>query len=726
MSKRPLCIGALVYVLVIACLLLIDTLGLASLPLTTKESMAASLINNNESISVTGKVYKQEEKNEQLLLYIKHVYLKQGSKKVKANNVIIYTNHSKAISIGNQIEVIGKSKKFQKPSNLGQFNSYLYYKSQNIDFGIQAMKLEIIDTKYSFIQNTLSSFARQLGSNFDDITKNISESGTFKAMVLGDKSDFTADIKELYQKGGILHAFCVSGLHIGIIGMFLFHILRKCGLGYKTAGSIGIVIVICYANMTGFGVSACRAMIMFIVAMLARMLGRTYDILSAVALAAILVLMENPLYLVNTGFLLSFGAMLGIGAVTPILIKTIPYKSGIIKAFLSSLGVTVVTLPIILSSYYEFPTYSILLNLVVLPIMSYVLLSGILGCLCAEFSVSLGSFMIGMGSYILRLYEALCNIAKKLPFSTIVIGKPLIVQIVIYYVLLIMMLYLLQRKEKKRYLLIVIFMIGILTYRMPNEFTVTFLDVGQGDGIVIQSVDGTNYMIDGGSTDVRNVGKYRILPYLKSNGIKKLDYCILTHPDEDHKSGLIEIINSDYKIDNLILPDIGMKDDAFTELEQLAKESGIHVFYFSKGNKLTKGGLELECLHPYKEYGPESRNDYSTVLSLRYGELDMLLTGDIETKGEKEITEIITKDYDILKVAHHGSKNSTSKEFLDKINAEYAIISCGENNRYGHPHQELLQRLEASKMEVMITKDVGAITIKVKGKELEYSGYKGE
>jgi competence protein ComEC len=247
--------------------------------------------------------------------------------------------------------------------------------------------------------------------------------------------------------------------------------------------------------------------------------------------------------------------------------------------------------------------------------------------------------------------------------------------------------------------------------------------VGQGDGIVIHSVDGTNYMIDGGSTDIQNVGKYRILPYLKSKGINKLDYCIITHPDEDHKSGLIEIINSDYEIDNLIMPDTGMDDDAYLQLEQLAIENGIHVIYFSKGDKLTEGKLELECLHPYEEYVPESRNDYSTVLSLRFDELDLLLTGDIEEKGEKEITKLITKDYDILKVSHHGSKYSTSIEFLDKVNAEYAIISCGENNPYGHPHQELIQRLEDKEMEVMITKDSGAITIKVRGNQMEYKKF---
>lgn len=726
MSRRPLCIGALVYIIAITVILLIDTLGIANMPLTFRESVAASLVEDKQQVTVSGTVYKQEEKNEQILLYLNNTYLYQDSKSIKSNDIIIYQDLQTKIPIGNQIKVSGKSKKFQKPSNPGQFNSYLYYKSLNIDFSVQASSIEIIDDNTNKFKDSLYQFSSRLSSNFDQITKEDTENGTFKAMVLGDKSDFTGSIKDLYQKGGILHAFCVSGLHVGMIGMFIFTTLRKCGFGYKSAGIVGISMVICYGVMTGFGVSAIRAVIMFTVGMISKMLGRTYDILSSVSLAAIIVLIDNPLYIINTGFQLSFGAIIGIGAVAPVLTQIIKTESAIIQAFLSSLSVTIVTFPIILYSYYEFPIYSIILNLIIIPIMGYVLISGILGCLCAEISIGLGSFMLGMGSYILKLYETLCELTAKLPYSSIIIGKPTIIQILIYYLLLIAMLLLINKREKKRYGFIFFFMILIISFHHNKEFSVTFLDVGQGDGIVIQSAKGTTFMIDGGSTDVKSVGKYRILPYLKSMAIKKLDYCILTHPDEDHKSGLVEVINSGYEIKNLIMPKIKMEDEAYSELVQLAQEAGIRVIYFGKGDKLKEGELELECLHPYTEYVTDSRNDYSTVLSLTFGELDMLLTGDVEDKGEKEITNMIEKNYDVLKVAHHGSKNSTSKEFLDKINAEYAIISCGENNRYGHPHKELIERLNDKGMEVMITKDMGAITIMVNEGEMEYGGYREE
>jgi competence protein ComEC len=724
MSRRPLCIGALVYILAITILLLVDTLGIAKMPLTFRESVAASLVDDKQKVTVSGVVYKQEEKNEQLVIYLKQAYLYQNSKKIKSNDIIIYEKLSTKIPIGNKIKVTGKSRKFQKPSNPGQFNAYLYYKSLNYDFAVQASEIEIINDEANAIKDSLYNLTNRLVSNFDEITKDDIENGTFKAMVFGNEADFTGEIKELYQKGGILHAFCVSGSNVGIIGMFIFYIFRKFGFGYRVSGMAGMSIVICYGIMTGFEVSACRAVIMFVIGMIAKIIGKTYDILSSLALAAIFVLMDNPLYIINTGFQLSFAAMIGLGAVTPIVLKIIDSESVIVQTVVSSLSVTIVTFPIILYSYYEFPLYSIILNIIIIPIMSYVLVSGILGCLCAEISIALGSFMLGMGSYILKLYETLCIVSSKLPYSSIIIGKPSIVQMVLYYLLLTIMLYLIKKKEKMRYSCILLLMFFAIGFHSKSGFTVTFLDVGQGDGIVIQSADGTNYMIDGGSSDVKNVGKYRILPFLKSKGIKKLDYCIVTHPDEDHKSGLVEIINSGYKIKNLIMPDIEIEDEAYAELVQLAKEAGIKVIYFSRGDKLTEGELELTCLHPYSEYVPASRNDYSTVISLKFGELDMLLTGDLESKGEEEILSNIEEDYDILKVAHHGSKFSTSEEFLDKIDTEYAVISCGEKNRYGHPHKELLQRLEDNGMNVVITKDVGAIIMKFKEGVLEYEGYR--
>lgn len=724
MSKRPLCVASLVYIIAIVLILLIDTSKIASMPLTFNESAAASLIKDKEQVSISGTLYKQEIKNDKLALYLNHTILYKNDNEIKANNIIIYSDLNTNIPLGYQILVTGKAKKFPKASNPGQFNSYLYYKSLNVDFSVTADKIMLQKATTNVITNNLQKLRNRFSKNFDKITKEDTQNATFKAMVIGDSSEFGGDIKDLYQKGGILHIICISGSHVSFIGMFLFFFLRSCKINYKIACTICIGIVICYGVMTGFGVSAYRAVIMFTIAMIGKMIGRTYDILSSLALAAILILLDNPLYLINVGFLLSFGAVIGIGTVAPILSDAFEVESRFVKDFLSSMGATFVTLPILLYSFYEFPIYSILLNLIVIPISGFVLASGILGCLLAEVSVSLGEFALGLGSYILSLYEALCKFSLQLPYSTIIVGRPKVIQIIIYYLLLIFMLYVMKKWNKKRITVLIVVMILIIGFRVPQGFFITFLDVGQGDGIFIHSKENTTYMIDGGSSSVTEVGKYRMLPFLKSQGIRKLDYSIVTHPDEDHVSGIIELIQLKYPIKNLILPEIGIEDEAYRELEQLAREAGIQVIYFKRGSVLKEGELELECLHPYKEYVPASRNDYSTVLSLSYKNLDVLFTGDLETKGEEEVTKLLKKDYDILKVAHHGSKNSTEMPFLNQVKAEYGIISCAENNRYKHPHKELLDRLKEKQMNVLMTKDMGAITIEIEKDGYSYRGNK--
>jgi competence protein ComEC len=241
---------------------------------------------------------------------------------------------------------------------------------------------------------------------------------------------------------------------------------------------------------------------------------------------------------------------------------------------------------------------------------------------------------------------------------------------------------------------------------------------------------GTTFFIDGGSSDVNQVGRYRIVPYLLSRGTDTLDYAIVTHTDEDHVSGLIELIEGEQiTINHIILPNTNTKNEAYYEIERLAKDNDIKLIYIAAGDVLVNGRLQITTLHPPVGYQPLTNNDYSTVLSISYGKFDMLLTGDIEARGEKKLIEYLTRqeikqsDYDVLQVAHHGSRNSTSEELLLIIRPELSLISCGRNNRYGHPHPELLDRLNDIGSEVAISYDSGAITIKTDGKRMLVEKY---
>lgn len=262
----------------------------------------------------------------------------------------------------------------------------------------------------------------------------------------------------------------------------------------------------------------------------------------------------------------------------------------------------------------------------------------------------------------------------------------------------------------------------LLLVRPCSGFSVFFLDVGQGDCIVMQNENGNCYMVDGGSTSKSRVGEYQILPFLESEGIEELKAVFLTHPDEDHISGVVELLEqSDYgvKIDSLILPDVSekMKAEELSELRELARRFDIPVLYIGRGDGVQDKNLKLSCLGPEKGFLTDEVNEISTVLYVEYGEFRMLLTGDVTGKAERElVAELEGRDaLTVLKVAHHGSGYSTPREFLEMTNPVYAIISVGEDNRYGHPHRELLERLREQGCRIYQTKDSGAVTVRARG-----------
>lgn len=329
---------------------------------------------------------------------------------------------------------------------------------------------------------------------------------------------------------------------------------------------------------------------------------------------------------------------------------------------------------------------------------------------------------------ILSLYEMLCNLFLKLPYSILTFGRPDKFSCILYYGGLLLFFLCYSRYQKKWAVFFCLTMIGVFYHPNPSCLTVTMLDVGQGDGIFIENVTGQNFLIDGGSSSIKQLGKYCIVPCLKSKGISAIDYACITHMDEDHISGLTELLENcdkagNIRINHLIMPDTSLRDEAYENMKQLAESKNVPVIYLKKGDKLKNGNLKFTCLHPYPEFVTDSRNNYSTVLWMQYGEMDMLFTGDVSDEGEEAIIESQLPQCEFLKVAHHGSKYTNSENFLSQVLPKYAIISAGENNRYGHPHTETLERLEAIGTKTFCTINCGAIEILTDGKEIKIKKY---
>lgn len=264
------------------------------------------------------------------------------------------------------------------------------------------------------------------------------------------------------------------------------------------------------------------------------------------------------------------------------------------------------------------------------------------------------------------------------------------------------------------------------------------LNVGQGDAFFIQGPEGVTYLIDGGSSSVSQVGKYRIEPYLKWKGIGTLDYVWVTHGDLDHMNGILELLERKkvgVKIKTLILPPKSYWNDNVFELVRAAKNAGTNIHIMAQGQRLEEGEMMVKCLWPVLGKEGLEENQASIVLSLTYKSFDMLFTGDLEKEAEEKVAEyieigqkkhLLPDKYEVLKVGHHGSKSGTGEDLLRVVQPDIALISAGENNRYGHPHAETVERLESAGSEMIATIEHGQVTIKVMGYRVQIDSFKGK
>jgi competence protein ComEC len=420
---------------------------------------------------------------------------------------------------------------------------------------------------------------------------------------------------------------------------------------------------------------------------------------------------------------MSYGAILGIVLVMPVVQKK--KCSGLY----TSISVNLMLLPILLWFYYEISAYSVILNLLIVPMISVVLGFGMIGSGLLLVVRPAGVLCLSVCDVLLDLCE-LCNLfGKRLPFARIVAGQPKACEIVIYYLVLGVILLMLYKKKKKRHvlwLLLIIPMLLLIT-EQRDGLQVTMVDVGQGDCIYIEEPGGQTFLIDGGSSDVDQVGKYRLEPFLKSQGVDSLDYVFLTHGDSDHYSGIEEMLGRQemgVKISCLVLPALYMQDEDLCTLANMAKEEDVKVAVMKTGQFIRNGEFQITCLQPDEGDRDLEGNAASMVLDVRYQSFSMLCTGDVEEEGEvRMLQKLPGEEYDVLKVAHHGSKYSGCEEFLSTVCPEIALISAGKDNRYGHPHRETIQRLKNVGCKIYQTMEGGAITLWSDGKSLTISTF---
>ena len=697
-----------------------------------------------------------------------NVYLKNALiNNRECGNIIAYFQSEPDLKIGNKIYLKGKFQQFEVARNKGNFDSKKYYLSIGITTKIAVKEYYVSDDNYDFLRDKLCTlreyvvgmFSKLCDTNGKDKWLYGNKAGIFSAILMGDKTELDQEIKDLYSLSGIAHILAISGLHISLIGMFLYSLLRK-RFSFATSSALTIAVVTLFAITSGMGIATIRAFVMFILKLIGEILGRKYDYITAISLSALILLADNPFIIINSGFQMSFCAMITITIIWPKVVYLINIKSKIANSIVLSLCIGIFMNPVIAYNYFQLPTYSFMLNIIVVPLLGIVVISAIAGSGMGFLSILMGKTALTPGCLILEVYTFLCENVLKIPGAVIVVGKPTIKIIVLYYMVIVFFLFcftlvrknyekdcnikemidengkkvissqIILKKQRKFDFKIRLAVMGIsilsgfFIYYTPSKgLDIQFMDVGQGDGIFIKAYDGTTITIDGGSSDVKNVAKYRMIPCIKASGTGVIDYAVITHADKDHISGIEEILNMNTEngltIRNLVMPHVSYEDEAYDELLTAAKTKGIQVLYIKEGDTMKLGKVEIKCIHPDGKYISDNRNDYSTVLSLKYENFSALFTGDIPAEIEKSIINKIDNNYTILKVAHHGSKYSSDMEFLKKVMPAYSVISVGEDNSYGHPGTETINKLKSLNSKILRTDLSGEIEIFSKENNME-------
>ena len=735
--RRPLCLIGMVYVVAI----------IIGITVTVPEAPVYEYL-DRQQVTVAGyvdwKEYRISGAKEVPVITLQDaVILKEdqianleqillGSDKVSCSDTafsfLCYLNQNEMPPMGSYVIVQGKFYSFTHATNPGEFDSAEYYRILKQQGKLMQVECVAVSSEYDGFREGLYQIRDYL-SMLIDACYDRQDASVMKAMLLGEKGTLDKDIKSLYQQNGMIHILSLSGLHLSIMGMGLHKLLKKLKIPIAVNIILSIGIMYCYGTMTGMGMSMTRAYIMFALHLFAELVGRTYDMYTALIIAAVILLLQQPLYLRHSGFLFSFGAVCGIGLLLPAVENNLFTNSRIEKLLMSGISVTIAMLPVYLCFYYEFPPYSVLINLIVIPCMTVVLMCGLCSVGLAACILLLGMLPAYPVHFILGLYEWMCEHCMRLPGNTWIIGCPKVWQVVLFLGIIVALILWEQKIPKLMFWQGILCALCVFCVRLPSGLEITMVDVGQGDCIYLSEDDGARFLIDGGSSDQIDVADYRILPFLKYKGVDHLDAVFITHPDSDHENGirawLQEYEDSGISIGKLILPDIAeeCRNEEYRELESLAKDNGVPLYYISSGEKLQGKEVMLTCINPEQGWQSEDTNAYSVVLHLAYRDFTALFTGDLEGEGEQKVLDQIQDSCTLLKVAHHGSRNSTSEEFLEAVQPEIALISAGKDNSYGHPHAELLERLEEAGCSILSTPEYGAITVKV-GKKIQVYGYR--
>ena len=687
----------------------------------------------------------------------KNTYLQLEIK--KANDGITYKYGQKLLIAGTFKEADGKRNNsgfdYKEYLKINKMHGIITAKQESIKV-LKEKNLNIILININKCSNKIKENANKL---FD---KN--EANLLSGILIGDKEGIEKEVQENFRDSNLSHMLAVSGAHVSYVILGITYALKKVKVNKLWSNMITIVTLCCFIFLTGASPSVIRACIMAIYIIIGHMMHRKTKLISSVSLSLLIILILNPYKLFDIGLQLSYGGTIGIILFSGVLAKKAKLNN-LLEGFVNKLkyrvkqlivvcvSANLIIFPIIAAHYSTMSLTFVISNICAGPILGVIIILGFITIFVSFISIDIAKPFALILNIFIQILMYITKICSSLPFSKIYIKTPSLSQIIIYYMILIFIYYICKIRKKKRRLihrkllrtvqnkkvqkLFIIVIILIFTSMqilkcLPSDLTIYFIDVGQGDSTLIVTPNHKTILIDGGGTEFESdfdIGKQTLLPEILGQGITKIDYLLISHFDSDHVGGLLTVLES-LKVKNAIISRQIKESENYKKFLKIVKDKKINVMIVKKDDEICiEKNLKIDVLWPQREQITDNvLNNNSIVAKVIYNNFSILFTGDIEKVAEENIireykdTNSLTSN--IIKIAHHGSKTSSTEGFLNLVNPKIALIGVGRDNKFGHPNEETIQRLKNMKVKIYRTDEMGEITIKINKKGMVNADYK--